>query len=77
MGQKRGAPFDEGNLFDRPAVDGGVIRQSVTIPISRVDGQSFKNNLSSYKDGGVIPLAGTATYDPSIEYGPDSPNLLS
>ena len=43
------------------------------LKLSRLDGQAFNGTPANYFDGGTIPLAGTASYDPSITYGPDSP----
>mgnify|MGYP007086147323 FL=1 len=75
MAIRRGAPFDENNFFNIPPIDGGDINQSsyVVVKISDIEGGAIAAQPTSYFDGGVIPLAGTASYDPSITYGPDSP----
>lgn len=67
-----GAPFDEGNLFLIPATDAGpFVNLYPTSNSVNIDGGSFKESHIILVDGGVIPRAGTATYDPSRTYGPD------
>jgi hypothetical protein len=72
--QVAGAPFDEGNIFRVPAIDGGpFVNPYPLAPQSTVDGGVFSQvpTQSVLVDGGTIPLAGTATYDPNKIYGPD------
>jgi hypothetical protein len=69
-----GAPFDEGNIFYIPATDGGpIISLYPTSNVVNIDGGFFRDapTDSPLVDGGVIPAAGTASYDPTKEYGPD------
>lgn len=67
-----GAPFDEGNLFLVPATDAGpFVNPYPTANFVNLDGGSFSDPADILVDGGVIPLAGTATYDPTRTYGPD------
>ena len=75
MAIRRGAPFDENNFFNIPPIDGGEINQSsyVAVKISNIEGGAITAQVSSYFDGGNIPLAGTASYDPNVVYGPSSP----
>jgi len=71
MAIKRGAPFDKNNLWNVPAIDGGEI-----VPRARssfVNGESIDQTPNKFIQGGVIPKKGTATYDPSKRYGPNSP----
>ena len=70
---RRGAPFDLNNFFNIPAIDAGEFNPGNVLKLSRLDGQAFNGTPANYFDGGTIPLAGTASYDPSITYGPDSP----
>lgn len=71
---RRGAPFDPDNFFNVPPIDTGEINPGYIVKKeSNVDGGNFKESPENYFDGGYIPLLGTATYDPNIEYGPDSP----
>ena len=72
--QVAGAPFDEGNIFKVPAIDGGpFINPYPLAPQSTVDGGFFSQapTQSIIVDGGTIPPLGTATYDPNKIYGPD------
>lgn len=67
-----GAPFDEGNLFLIPATDAGsFVNLYPTANVVNLDGGSFKESHNILVDGGVIPRAGTASYDPTRTYGPD------
>mgnify|MGYP006275288273 CR=1 FL=1 len=69
-----GAPFDVGNLFFVPAFDAGyIVNPYPSSVIVGVDGGNFIGQPPSQHmvDGGSIPLAGTASYDPSKTYGPD------
>jgi hypothetical protein len=67
-----GAPFDAGNLFLVPAIDPGLIVNPYPDAIvTRIDGGVFTDGAGVLADGGLIPLEGTATYDPTKEYGPD------
>ena len=69
---RAGAPFDLDNLFNRPAIDAGsFVNPYPEALLSNIDGGSFNQAPRFIIDGGTIPAAGTATYDPSIEYGPD------
>jgi hypothetical protein len=70
---RRGAPFDKDNFFNIPPVDAGEIKPLYTSKVDRVDGEPITQTPSNYFDGGYIPLAGTATYDPNVTYGPNSP----
>lgn len=70
--QVAGAPFDPGNIFTIPSVDAGNIVNPFEFSIvDNIDGGNFLDQGSIIVDGGYIPLAGTATYDPSKEYGPN------
>jgi len=73
---RRGAPFDKDNFFNIPPIDGGLINSLYHTKISHIEGGTFTTNVNVYFDGGSIPVAGTATYDPNIEYGPDSPLVV-
>lgn len=67
-----GAPFDEGNLFLIPATDAGsFVNLYPNANLVNLDGGSFRDSPGILVDGGVIPRAGTATYDPTRTYGPD------
>jgi len=64
-----GAPFDLDNLFLRPAIDGGLfVNPYPNIILSKIDGGRFDSPATFVVDGGYIPLAGTATYDPTKIY---------
>lgn len=66
---RAGAPFDENNIFNRPAVDAGpFVNPYEFAVVAKVDGGNFKETPTKYFDGGTIPVAGTATYDPTITY---------
>lgn len=71
----RGAPFDKDNLFFVPAIDGGLIKKSKAQKkfLKGKEGGSFSGPPIAYFDGGKIPLAGTATYDPNETYDENSP----
>jgi|TARA_B110000908_G_scaffold172732_1_gene242493 hypothetical protein len=75
MAIRRGAPFDENNFFNIPPIDGGDINQAsyVAVKISNIEGGAIAAGPASYFDGGLIPTLGTASFDPSITYGPNSP----
>ena len=69
--QVAGAPFDPGNIFTTPAIDAGNIVNPFEFSIvDTIDGGDFSQRGPLIVDGGYIPLAGTATYDPEKEYGP-------
>lgn len=69
---RAGAPFDLDNLFNRPAVDAGpIVNLYEDNVLSNIDGGNFAQASTFTIDGGLIPAAGTATYDPSKIYGPD------
>lgn len=70
---RRGAPFDPDNFFNIPPIDAGEIAPIYVSRSSKVDGQALNHTPQAYFDGGYIPPLGTATYDPKITYGPDSP----
>ena len=70
---RRGAPFDKDNFFNIPPVDAGEIVPLYPTKKANIDGGNFLSAPLNYFDGGYIPLLGTASYDPSIEYGPNSP----
>lgn len=72
---RRGAPFDKGNIFNIPPLDGGEIVSLYDTVISRIEGGTFILSTHNYFDGGSIPILGTANYNPNIIYGPDSPLL--
>lgn len=66
---RAGAPFDTDNLFNRPAVDAGSIVNPYEFAVlAKIDGGNFKTIPAKYFDGGTIPVAGTATYDPTRTY---------
>lgn len=72
--QVAGAPFDDGNIFKVPAIDGGPFVNPYPLsPQSTVDGGLFSQvpTQNTLVDGGSIPLAGTATFDPTRVYGPN------
>lgn len=71
MAIKRGAPFDKNNLWNVPAIDGGGIVPDAFAKI--YNGQAIGKTPPEFFNGGFIPLKGTATYDPSKRYGPNSP----
>jgi len=68
---KRGAPFDKNNLWNVPAIDGGEIISKAYA--SKVNGKAIGQKPPNFFNGGTIPKKGTATYDPSKRYGPNSP----
>jgi hypothetical protein len=69
---RAGAPFDLDNLFNRPAIDAGpIVNLYPNAILSNIDGGDFMQAVTFTVDGGLIPAAGTATYDPSRVYGPD------
>jgi hypothetical protein len=69
---RAGAPFDSDNIFNIPPVDAGpIVNPYPDLLIDQIDGGTFVLPTSLPIDGGFIPLAGTATYDPSKTYGPD------
>jgi len=76
MSQKRGAPFDIDNIFNRPAVDGGVFKSIYETKISTIQGTTFTRLPNFYVDGGSFPKAGSASYNPNIVYDSNSQNLL-
>jgi len=76
MSQKRGAPFDVDNIFNIPAIDGGEFISPTSTNYQSTDGGDFLNPVTRFIDAGIIPPAGTASFDPDQNYGPNSPNLL-
>lgn len=71
--QVAGAPFDSGNFFTIPPVDGGpIVNLYPDSIVANIDGGYLSDPPSFFPliDGGTIPLAGTATYDPNKVYGP-------
>lgn len=68
----RGAPFDENNLFTRASVDGGSLVYGNKTSFINIDGGSL-TQTQTYQNGGLLPKAGTATYVPNPQYGPDGP----
>lgn len=69
--QVAGAPFDPGNIFTIPSTDAGNIVNNFEFAVnSSIDGGNFFERGPVIADGGSIPLAGTATYDPNKIYGP-------
>jgi hypothetical protein len=69
---RAGAPFDSNNIFNVPPIDPGPFSNpySNTV-VSKIDGGSFQQPPTHYFNGGTIPAAGTATYDPTRTYGPN------
>lgn len=66
---RAGAPFDLDNLFNRPAIDAGpIVNLYPNAILSNIDGGDFMQAVTFTVDGGLIPAAGTATYDPSRIY---------
>ena len=66
---RAGAPFDLDNYFNRPAIDAGpFVNPYPDAAVSKIDGESFNRPVTFTIDGGKIPLAGTATYDPTKTY---------
>ena len=69
--QVAGAPFDPGNIFTTPAFDAGnIVNPFEFSAVNILNGGDFSDHGSIIADGGYIPLAGTATYDPGKTYGP-------
>lgn len=70
---RAGAPFDLDNIFNIPALDAGpfVNLDAPDLIVAIVNGGNFTANVDIVYDGGSIPTAGTASYDPSKIYGPD------
>jgi hypothetical protein len=70
---RAGAPFDLDNLFNIPPLDSGPLLNDYApfLRVAIVDGGTFRNPSEITYDGGMIPLLGTATYDPTRVYGPD------
>jgi len=68
-----GAPFDNNNLFLRPALDAGYIKRDINLPIQGIDGGDFNGQppITPLHDGGTIPIAGFASFNPAITYGPN------
>lgn len=66
---RAGAPFDLDNYFNKPAVDAGpFVNPYPDVAVSKIDGGFFNRPATFTIDGGKIPLAGTATYDPTKTY---------
>lgn len=66
---RAGAPFDSDNCFNKPAIDAGpFVNPYPDIALSKIDGGFFNKTATFTINGGVIPLAGTATYDPAKTY---------
>jgi len=72
----RGAPFDAGNLWERPAVDGGRLVYAQTGTFSNIEGGNFTNPPIKYLNGGLLPKTGTSSYIPIAGYGPDGPLII-
>ena len=69
-----GAPFDKGNFFTKPALDAGPINNTNEFAVLYgIDGGDFNGIPPStpLHDGGSIPPAGTASFDPTKTYGPN------
>ena len=66
---RAGAPFDLDNYFNKPAVDAGpFVNPYPDCVVSKIDGGALNKPATFTIDGGTIPLAGTATYDPNKTY---------
>jgi len=66
---RAGAPFDLDNYFNKPAIDAGpFVNPYPDADVSKIDGGFFNTPATFTIDGGKIPLAGTATYDPTKTY---------
>jgi hypothetical protein len=66
---RAGAPFDLDNYFNKPAIDAGpFVNPYPDVSVSKIDGGFFNRPATFTIDGGKIPLAGTATYDPTKTY---------
>ena len=66
---RAGAPFDLDNYFNKPAIDAGpFVNPYPDVAVSKIDGGVFNRPATFTLDGGKIPLAGTATYDPTKTY---------
>jgi hypothetical protein len=69
---KAGAPFDLNNLFTIPALDPGLfVNPYPDAVVVSVNCGDFTSPVGSIYDGGLIPAAGTATFDPNRTYGPN------
>jgi hypothetical protein len=69
---RAGAPFDLDNIFNIPPLDPGpIVNPYPNLLVVTVDAGTFLNPSNITYDGGLIPVAGTATYDPNKVYGPD------
>ena len=69
---RAGAPFDLNNIFNIPVIDPGlIVNPYPDAAVSVVDGGTYASPSSITYDGGLIPLAGTATFDPTKTYGPN------
>jgi len=81
---RAGAPFDEDNIFNIPPTDGGLIVNPHPFSFFvNIDAGTFISPIKVDIDGGKIPLAGTATYDPTKTYtendiytGPNKPYII-
>jgi hypothetical protein len=66
---RAGAPFDLDNFFNVPPVDAGpFVNLYPDATVSKIDGGSFNQPATFVVDGGKVPLAGTASYDPNKTY---------
>ena len=66
---RAGAPFDLDNIFNIPSLDPGLIVNPYPDAIvSKVDGGSFMTPSKLTYDGGLLPTAGTASYNPNKVY---------
>lgn len=72
----KGAPFDSGNLWNTPAVDGGKLLYSQTGTFSNIEGGIFTVKPPKYYDGGHLPAPGTSSYSPNPDNGPNGPNII-
>jgi hypothetical protein len=69
---RAGAPFDLNNLFITPALDPGLfVNPYPDATITSADGGTFTSLTLITYDGGSIPVAGTATFNPNKVYGPN------
>jgi hypothetical protein len=66
---RAGAPFDLNNTFNVPALDPGfIVNPYPTAILAVVDGGTFITPSKITYDGGLIPAAGTASYNPNKVY---------
>ena len=72
----KGAPFDSGNLWNNPAVDGGRLEYSQSGTFSNIEGGNFQTQPLKYFNGGLFPAVGTSSYVPNPDNGPNGPNII-